>query len=128
MASTDSTKIVDPPPAFPFRIDERFMSDNIHAGIPASTLVVVNLCKYVSSNTNSVLHNYPADLHALTIRAAAALVIIVAVTRRVDELRYERNYLAVLRCFAILSFGNSGQMIVKVYGWFRVFNDRQSSA
>jgi len=33
-------------------------------------------------------------------------------------IRYERNYLAVLRCFTILSFGNSGQMIVIVY---RVF-------
>ncbi|KAI0922672.1 hypothetical protein AcV5_009583 [Taiwanofungus camphoratus] len=40
---------------------ERFMSDNIYTSIGTSALVAVNPHKYVSSNSDSVLHKYAAE-------------------------------------------------------------------
>ena len=45
---------------------ERFMSDNIYTGVSTSALVVVNPHKYVSSNADSVLHNYAAEYRDTT--------------------------------------------------------------
>ena len=46
-------------------LHERFMTDNIYTGVRMSTLVIVNPHKYVSSNTDSVLHNYAASLQSV---------------------------------------------------------------
>ncbi|KAF7347345.1 Glycosyltransferase family 2 protein [Mycena venus] len=40
---------------------ERFMSDNIYVGIGSSGLVALNPHKYVSSNSDSVMHKYAAN-------------------------------------------------------------------
>ena len=47
-------------------LHECFMTDNIYTGVRTSTLVIVNPHKYVSSNTDSVLHNYAAEYRDTT--------------------------------------------------------------
>ncbi|KIM66094.1 hypothetical protein SCLCIDRAFT_1155370, partial [Scleroderma citrinum Foug A] len=42
------------------------MSDNIYTGICTSALIIVNPHKYVSSNADSVLHNYAAEYRDTT--------------------------------------------------------------
>lgn len=42
-------------------IRERFMSDNIYTRTGTSALVAVNPHKYVSSNSDAVLHKYAAE-------------------------------------------------------------------
>ena len=42
------------------------MSNNIYTGVCMSTLVIVNPHKYISSNADSVLHNYAAEYRDTT--------------------------------------------------------------